>query len=857
MATQTIRKPDSGEYSLNGGKYHFVTEASLTTSSISYTMKVVVTKGFKKAHTFRVKSDKTDNTIKVKKKKKGTFSLGTDQLTSQMAGKITFHVDGGAKVSVDAGTIAYRSQDPKSPDSITLALTNDAKIDIVVTGTGYVTVPTNKIEIERCKDVYDTNSFSAIPSSPFTVSDDDNYIMTQTDQSSDVERGHRYWYRARAYNTLSEKYSAYIYSDKPSGGLYTSSNNEALSGGVTAARVSNNKVTLSWSITSVSYVNNKLVSDFVVYRMTNGGAPVEIATVKADTAHTQYTYTDTTCTPDNSYRYKIKIKGKGKEAETFSDESEEVYMSPCRPQNISVAHTSGGDVAVTITNRSKTATHVCIERRLDGGSWSQIAEEDYVEGGQVYQDDTATAADVIEYRVRNKCDQLTGSAAYSDYITSSAVIEKSVPNPPTLKAPVSGSTFALDSGSVRMSWQHNATDGSSQELAQLRYKKNSGSWTTVSLTTDSEYVLDITSGYSANDRITWQVRTRGACTTGTSSGYSDWSAEAVFTIMTKPQLTFTAPLNGDEITSLPINLAWNYSDLSGKLVQLSVDIKKDGVLEKTFAVPVGSGASGSYSYSMAGFLFENDTVYSITATALSSSGLSAVSDIAITVAYDDVALSGGLIPIASFDEDAIATIVIERDITPEEGETNPPEPVAISEAYLYRVHEGERTLVASGLNEGTQVEDKYAPVNVTFSYELLMLTTLGKVSIVTIDVSQDSPYRMIYWGDDEIAKAKWEPQESMEMTRPEKTQVRYSGRMYPVTYDSDAMGEKATFNAVITEYDEIVGFKRMMRAGAHGIWKSGDGDVFDADFEFSYTPHRAANKKYWECSLKITRTDGE
>jgi hypothetical protein len=95
------------------------------------------------------------------------------------------------------------------------------------------------------------------------------------------------------------------------------------------------------------------------------------------------------------------------------------------------------------------------------------------------------------------------------------------------------------------------------------------------------------------------------------------------------------------------------------------------------------------------------------------------------------------------------------------------------------------------------------------------------------------------------------------MKRPEKTQVRYSGRKYPVTYDSKAMDEGFTFNFILTDREQLNNFRYMLRNGGHGIWKSGDGDVYDADFEFDYSSRYTGPNIYWNCSLSVTRIDGD
>lgn len=847
MATQKIRIPGSGSYSAGGGKFYFQAVASFTASAISVALQVVVTDAFEKSHTAAYTYN--GKTVKKSVKKKKTYALGTVQVKSQSVPKIHFAC-AGKKADIAAGAIRNTSDYPNAPSVINAELINDARIDLTVTGSGYATVPTTSVEIERCKDVYDENGFTPIPSSPFTPSaTTGNYIVSATDQSADIERGHRYWFRARSHNSTADKRSRYVYSAKADKPLYTSSNNEALSGNIVARRIAGNQIRLVWSIGSVAYVNNHLLESFEVFRSADGGAAVKIADVAADTAHVQYEYLDegeNGPAPDHKYTYQIKGRGRGSEAEVLSEASEEVWMSPARPQSITAAPDSSGDVIVTIVNASHTATTVCLERRVDSGGWTVIAEEGYIDGGQSFTDESAVFEESLEYRARNKCEEIAGADAYSDYVTSAPVSAVSAPNPPTLRMPVNGASVSLDMGSITFSWQHNATDGSSQERAQLRYRKNDGTYQTVSLAADSSYALSLSSGFSAQDSLFWQVRTKGA-----HEDWSGWSEESEVQILTKPELTFTSPDTGSIIDRLPVQMAWEYTDQSGTLQSLTLDVKKDGILQERYQVPVGEGTPGSYDYTLSHFLFENETVYALTATALSSTGFTSVSDISITIAYEQVSLEGGLIPVVTFDEDGIATIVTERDV----GESEEAEPAEITSAILYRVHDRRRSLVAEGLGEGMQITDRYAPINVPFSYELLMLTAAGEVSIVTVEVQQESSLWFVYW-DGGIARAEWNPEGQISLKRPERTQVRYSGREYPVSYDSKAMEESFSFSTVILDREELDNFRQMMRDGGTGIWKSGDGDVYDADFEFSYSSDYKGSEWQYNCSLGVTRIDG-
>lgn len=851
MATNYL--PSSSEtYSLNGGKYRIKVASSFSTDSIVWTASVVVTNAFDSNMTLTVTYKDANGNEKTLTKKsiksKTTYTLSSVSYKGQKVPKISFKLAGNSKsktVSLSAGTIQYVSKSPMSPSYINVVRNNDAQMSISVNFTSYTTIPTNKIEIERCVDVYDTNAFSPIPSSPFTVTG--TTYLSAIDNSSEIERGHKYWYRARAYNTLSDKSSAWIYSSA----VATTANNDSLSGSLNVTRVNNNRVNISWDISSVSFVNNGLVSSFDIYRSTNGGAFLYIGSVRATTISTAYNFVDTSCSSGNYYSYAIRCNGEGGTAETKISSDTVIYMTPNPPQSVSVARNSNDDVIVSITNYSNTATKVYIERSLDGGAFTQIAEEDYPIA--TYTDPSVQAGRTIVYRVRNYTDQLSGSDAYSDYRTSLEVSTISRPNPPSLVKPDADSYIALDEGSVELAWRHNSTDGSAQERAVLQYRKNGGSWVTITRTTQPNYILDISS-YSPNDVVEWHVKTKGAYSEGTDNGYSEYSDIRSFSIKAKPNLIFTSPMNGDVISELPIVLEWEYEDLSGTLESLTVAVIKDYVVQKTFNVPIGDGTSGSYSYSLAGFLFDNEANYSIRANALSSSGLDAVSDLSLFISYEPIALEGGLLINSQTDEDGIAYITIVRDITLDEETEEPYPPVDIADAYLYRVYKNQRELIQAHVQEGFSIADKFAPLNIEFDYELLMITLDGRVSIFRLANTIQSDYSLIYFGE-KTARARWNPEFSGTFKRPEKKRVPYSGREYPVSYDSKAKERTNDFSFVIVERDDFDRFLELIDDGGQGIWKSADGEVYYADFEFTWNTNRFKKTQVWNCNLSVVRIE--
>ena len=80
---------------------------------------------------------------------------------------------------------------------------------------------------------------------------------------------------------------------------------------------------------------------------------------------------------------------------------------------------------------------------------------------------------------------------------------------------------------------------------------------------------------------------------------------------------------------------------------------------------------------------------------------------------------------------------------------------------------------------------------------------------------------------------------------------------YPVTYDSKAIGESYGFSGIIDDVSELEAFRRLMESGGQGIWKSCDGQVYTADFEYSYSADYTQDHIRWSIDLTVTRIDSK
>lgn len=813
----------SSEKSSGGGKYKARVYYSVTNESFSWQWEVNVTNKFDKSYYFWVRwKNASGNWVDWRKSNsKHNADLKYSSTSVRNLGRQILEVQVGvgngssspsSQVTIPAIT---RNVTAKAPSKISVKKLNDAHYVVYVTGEGYPTRPTNKLVLERATDTQ--NSWSEI--TELTINATGSYTNEELhDQTTSA--GHKYWYRVKAVNTIGGD------SD------YKTIENAEYTAPVTnedvSVTINGNVATISWSVDDVSDIDKGIISGWYVEKSTNGGAYTREKPVYA--VASQYNYS-TTVSVSSGATYQFRVVAFGSGGTSFEGGGQDGGETrPSAPYSVKAYRNVSDNIVINISDSSSnTAEDVIIERSIDGGAWVQIASEDFP--CETYTDTTALASDTVRYRVKNVND--AGSSAYTESLD---VLMKSKPNAPSLISPVNGAVVNLDAGTVRLVWRHNSTDGSPQRQAELQYKTGS-TWTTVSKTTESYYDLSLV-GYSANNQITWRARTKGS-----HNDWSEYSDEYTIILLEKPEIHIITPVNSSTITTLPIVVQYSYNDNSGVLEALEFDIIKDDEVVKTFIDTEKDG-----EFSLAGFLFDNEYVYGIRVRALSSSGLRADDLVSVTIQYEEISIEGGLLLTIDSDENGYAYVTALRDITDDV------EPVDIVEAYVYRVHDNERELVGD-VNEGTQLVDELAPINVPYYYELLQLDDDGNLSLMRYETVNESEYSFIYYGE-EIFKAKWNQTVSPSLKRPERVEKRYSGRKYPVSYDSLAIEEKCSYNTVLTDREDLVKLKTMMRKGnGHGIFKSVDGDSYFANFEFSYDTNGYDLMQSWNVNLDVTRVE--
>lgn len=824
---------NSGSYiSTDNGKFRLEVTASLTNAGIVCTPKIHVSDAFSHSQKFELSYYANNKTAKTKKKlanndktvkKSGTykftpFTISWGRVTHVIKLKIN-----GKTAKINANTIVSSTK-PDAPN-VTVERVQPTRWKITVKAKGKNSQPINKVYLEytNVKNPQD-GDWSSLNYDTFSATTDSH----TSEFMQEINLNEYYIFRARVSGDTSgtERYSSWTRSDTG----YVSRPDEAED-----VAMDEETATITWSA-NLSDIDKKIVTGWNIYRA-EGETFTLIDSVEAEEGQVYYSWTESSQLVGHSFKYKVVPYNDYGESWDSSAIEVSIEGAPYAPSSTQVHYYYNEDGSVVISvDLTDGVEHTYIESSTDGTTWTQIA--DLTAPANSYTDMSATSNTV--YRVR-----FGNDSGYSEYSDTYQPAEKVKPDEPTILIPVNDTYVALDNGSIDIIWQHNSRDNSPQKARKLRYYINNAwtAWTTVT-TTDSSYTYDISSLSSQTMKI--QLQTQG------DNGLWSDSSEVEVKLCTAPSLIIDSPTGLQ--TSLPLVVEFIYTDdpVFGAFEEIYLDaIDEEGdVIYST-----STDDSSITEISLMGALFEPEIEYTLQMSARSITGLTASYITTFTVEYSDEVLEGSLYPVVDNDEETgYAYINISREIA--DDDEDPITPADIVHAYLYRNSNAEKVLIQE-VEEGMTVIDKYAPVNESYEYELLQLYEDGNASKITVDAVNPCPYSFIYWGKnyDKIAYAQWNPSQSTSLSRPEKTLVRYSGRQYPVAYDSKARQETATFNADL-EFEELQDFIRMMNAGGTGIWKSVQGRTFLASFDLDF--ERVDNvKDLYKCSLRVTRIEGD
>lgn len=566
----------------------------------------------------------------------------------------------------------------------------------------------------------------------------------------------------------------------------------------------------------------------MIERAVNGGDYATLATLTTLVT----SYADTTTSANNYYSYRIKATNTaGSSAYATSGTT---YNTPAAPTGITGVRTSSTALTLSVTNEAEnSASTLYVEYSTDQTTWSSIGS--YAASKRTTQtlDLTSMPTATLYFRAYNTSSNGLQSA-YSDICTVQSLTQ---PLAPTLTAPKNGAVVDKTAGTITLAWVHNPVDGSAQTAATIEVSTDSWSTSTsYSVTTASSYSLSLSSFANATT-VSWRVKTKGA-----ASEYSPY-ATASFKVYTAPTVSITQP--GTYVTALPATVTASVSDdngISGAYFQIS----KDGVT-KYFRESTGTVVT-TFQISQEDFLIENNATYEIVCTVRSKSGLEATATKTFTTAFPEP--QSGTVDVDNNQETGITTITV--GVEEDESKATP------DSISLYRVYGDEEVLLASGIQPGTALIDKFTPLNTRYTYKVITyVSSTGAVHVENIEGFFESPFFFFFWNNEKnVAKARWNASETITWEQPDQTQIYYAGRTFPVNYNNANRGESRSFTALLETQEELDSFRKFWLAGGNGLYKSGDGSVFYAASKIRFTHLYKAYAK-GTIAVDLVRIDGQ
>lgn len=378
--------------------------------------------------------------------------------------------------------------------------------------------------------------------------------------------------------------------------------------GCTNTRNSDTSNTVAWTRGTNADVT---YSSIKVERSTDGGSWSEIASV----AGTATSYVDSTTSADHYYRYRVRAHN-STDYSSYAT-SGYTYNTPAAPTRVRAYRTDATTVKIEVTNASRTATALEVQRSTDEATWSSVAT---VSGTPVIETTDTPGGGTFYYRVRNTRDSLA-----SDWSpVSNGVVTIVAPAAPTLISPASGIVVSKAQEVITFEWLHNPIDGSAQTAAELRYSLDGGSnWEVIAVDGNvASYALS--NAFAVNSSVTWGVRTKGA-----HKDFGPWSGNRTFNVYQQPLVAFAQPTDGFVIENAPVAIQLQYEDPSGTLADATLTVSDGARVVYTRDM----GTETSCEILASEWLPDDGAAYTLIVSVRSSSTLTASAVREVTVSF--------------------------------------------------------------------------------------------------------------------------------------------------------------------------------------------------------------------------------
>lgn len=371
--------------------------------------------------------------------------------------------------------------------------------------------------------------------------------------------------------------------------------------GVSASRVSDSRQDVSWSASATSA--RPIDSQTVQRRETNSaGTWQSWKNVSGTLSGGARSWADTSTVANRQYQYRVMTRNSA--GNTTSGGSSSVRTTPAAPTIGSAVKQADGSIRVGYSVNAPYPDYLehVLQDNPGGTGWVTVATQS---GSGALVHDNPDPAVTHRYRVATRSTYSNPGPLTSAYSSASNTVQLlAAPNAPTLRSPTGVQDLAAI---VAFVWVHNPVDTTAQSGYELRYRVNSGSWTTLTGTTAETRTL---SALGVSGSVEWQVRTRGA-----HPDWSPWSAVSSFTLAARPTLAINAPAQGT-LAQSRVDLAVGYFQADGSpQSRVQAELLRAGVVVETRSWS-GTGDTGSFSTAL-----DDATSYTVRARAQAGNGL--------------------------------------------------------------------------------------------------------------------------------------------------------------------------------------------------------------------------------------------
>lgn len=559
-----------------------------------------------------------------------------------------------------------------------------------------------------------------------------------------------------------------------------------------------------------------------------------------------------------------------------SEPSEPVLTQPAAPGRPTAGRSPAG-CSVSWESRARYAGMAQVEPSWYDDAlyeWVAMPAIDVPSGAASAEDPAPQTDAAMSYRVRSGAYLGEGEVLWSEWSErSEAVAPSSPPAPPSIVYPPAGSVCAADAtfaeglpAGPAVKWRHNPLDGSAQTSAEVRWSFDGKVRGTrpcgPEMSAEASLPLSGVDVYalagSLGERVyteDWELAVR---TKGASGEWSDWAAVRV-RLARMPRAWFEEPSAGSFEGAAAVLSEWpprvavgfegyGYAPVAAGGLELVVaDAEGREAARETFPAeadgPTGALLDGSF------WSPEPGAEYALSATVTAASGLSASASVRVLADFPRPKFSS--LRIECDAERGWAVLVPHVNAADAEGRP-------VERMDVWRVCGSRSVLVASGVADGQEVVDRFAPLNRKLTYRLGAYSDQGVYMVSEHTGMLRSRRAFAYYGPGYagIARSRWNLSDRVSVSRSRQTLVDYAGRAYPVLYDGGGVSEVRTVDFVVDGEEEW----RALREAAEAdgvLFKGTDGEAFRATCSADMAVPDGMPSRFRAVTLRIERVDGE